>query len=199
MTPMQRALGADWHRLPAALRAHHSAWRSADCGHMDIDYPRAMQPGLFLLGALGALVSRRGRQVETRVDRHMDGERQHWRRTLRHADGRTSHFNSVWVPSAPGRFIEYVNPCLGLEMAPAWDGARLSCRGLRFVVRIGRWHLGVPQWLGPGVTHIVEEALDERHFAMDFRMTHPWFGQLFRYAGHFKAGCETVCEASFER
>ncbi|MGY0193873.1 DUF4166 domain-containing protein [Leptothrix sp. BB-4] len=188
MTPMRRALGADWDRLPPALQAHHGAEAAADCGHMDIDYPSAMQPGLRLLGALGALLSRRGRQVETRVDRFLDGERQHWHRTIRYADGEAITFDSVWVPSGPGRFIEYVNPWLGLEMAPTWDGQRLTCRGLRFVLRIGTWHVTVPQWLGPGVTTIVEQAVDDRHFAMDFRMTHPWFGQLFRYAGRFEAG-----------
>lgn len=26
-----------------------------------------------------------------------------------------------------------------------------------------------------------------RHFAMDFRLTHPLFGQVFRYAGEFEA------------
>lgn len=189
MSPMQRALGADWDRLPPALRAHHSATPSVDRGQMDIDYPRAMQPWLCLLGALGALVSRPGRQVETWVEKYMDGDRQHWRRTIRYADGRMIAFNSVWVSSTPGRFIEYVNPFLGLEMAPALVDRQLHYRGIRFVLRVGGCHLTLPQWLGPGTTTIVEDALDGHRFAMDFRMNHPWFGQLFRYAGHFEADC----------
>ena len=30
------------------------------------------------------------------------------------------------------------------------------------------------------------QALDDRHYAMDFRLVHPWFGQTFRYAGRFQ-------------
>jgi len=34
---------------------------------------------------------------------------------------------------------------------------------------------------------IVEQAVDERRFAMDFRLTHPLFGEVFRYSGEFGA------------
>jgi hypothetical protein len=30
-------------------------------------------------------------------------------------------------------------------------------------------------------------AIDETHFAMDFRLTHPLLGEVFRYAGRFEA------------
>jgi hypothetical protein len=45
----------------------------------------------------------------------------------------------------------------------------------------------MPQWL-LGYTTIKEEAIDEAHFKMDFRLTHPLWGQVFRYSGTFKAG-----------
>jgi hypothetical protein len=51
-------------------------------------------------------------------------------------------------------------------------------------------HVPIPQWLALGTTSIVEEAVDERRFIMDFRMTHPWFGQLFRYSGVFEVEVE---------
>ena len=30
-------------------------------------------------------------------------------------------------------------------------------------------------------------VIDGQHFEMDFRLAHPWFGQLFRYSGKFAA------------
>ena len=185
MSPMQRALGPDWSRLPPALQAHHSSGQATDRGHMDIEYPSGMQPVMFVLARLGALLSRKGRGVKTTVVKQMIADRQHWRRTMEFADGRVLRFDSVWVPSGPGCFIEYVNPCLGLELRPVLVGRQLHFHGVRFVVQLGRWRLSLPQWLGPGSTRIVEEAVDERRFEMDFRLTHPWFGQLFRYAGQF--------------
>ena len=49
--------------------------------------------------------------------------------------------------------------------------------GKRKVSNSGEWVLGH--------TSIVESALSEYDFAMDFRLTHPIFGQVFRYAGIF--------------
>lgn len=184
---MQQALGADWERLPAALQAHYREGASMDVGHMDIAFPRWLQPVLSVMGWMGALVHRRGCQVATTVVRQTVGERQYWRRTLEYADGRVLRFDSFWVAGRKGRLIEFVNPVFGLEMAPSVVGQQLHYRGIRMVAKLGPWMLPIPEWLLLGHTTIVEEAVGERHFAMDFRMTHPWWGELFRYAGRFEA------------
>lgn len=183
-SPMQLALGDEWARLPPALQAHYRFGSTTDNGHLDIEYPRFMQPYLTLLGALGALVDRRGRQVPTSVEKEVVGDRQHWRRIISYADGKPARFNSAWIHAGGNELIEFVNPLLGLQMAAWVDEGRLYYRGLRFVLRLGRLRLPIPEWL-LGHTTIVEEALDERHFAMDFRLTHPLLGEVFRYSGTF--------------
>jgi len=72
-------------------------------------------------------------------------------------------------------------------MRPNVVGEQLHYHGVNFVVRVHRWTLRLPEWLALGHTTIVERAVDERRYAMDFRMTHPWFGQTFMYAGTFEA------------
>jgi len=183
---LQHTLGDAWDQLPPALQAHHGPGMSVDIGHMDVEFPPLMRPVLTALAGLGALVSRRGKGVQTRVDKAFDGHRrQTWHRTLRYADGQTLHFNSVWERLPNGHLVEYVNPWLGLEMAPRVLGGQLHVDGVCFVVRLGRGMLRIPEWLLLGHTTIVERALDDRHFAMDFRLTHPLLGQVFRYAGTF--------------
>ena len=186
MSLMQQALGADWDRLPAGLKAHHQAAATIERGELDIDYPRFMQPVLSVLGILGALVNRRGRRVPTVVDKHVESGRQHWRRTIRYPGGRTQRFDSVWVLAGPGQLIEFVNPMLALQMAVSVEGDRLLYRGVRYLVKLGAWMLPVPEWLVLGHTRIVEQAIGENRFAMDFRLTHPLFGPVFRYAGEFE-------------
>ncbi|MBV8618214.1 MAG: DUF4166 domain-containing protein [Curvibacter sp.] len=192
-SPMQQALGADWDRLAPVLQAHHRGGTAVETGWLDVEFPTGLLPLVRAMGWLGALVHRRGRQIDTRVEKQVRDGRQHWRRTLRYVDGQSIRFDSSWVPTADGHLIEYVNPFLGLELAPCVVAARLELRGLRFVLRLGPWLCPIPQWLAFGVTSIVEEALDEGRFAMDFRMTHPWFGLLFRYAGVFEV--EAPCPA----
>lgn len=184
---MQQALGADWDKLPPALQAHYRFGTTTDAGHMDIDYPRFMQSFLTVLRVLGALVNRRGQQVPTVVEKSVVGDRQYWRRTITYPDGQVVFFNSFWVSAASGQVIEFVNPVLGLQMAPYVVGNQLHYRGVRFVAKLGPLQLPIPEWMALGHTTIVEEAVDERHFIMDFRLTHPLLGQLFRYSGKFEA------------
>lgn len=184
---MQQALGADWDELPPALQAHYQFGTTIDTGHMNIEYPRFMQAFLSVLRLFGALVNRKGHDVATVVNKRVIGERQYWRRTLTYPDGKKIHFNSFWVSAGDGHLIEFVNPVLGLQMAPYVTGSRLHYRGVRFVAKLGPLMLSIPEWLVLGHTTIVEEAIDDDHFAMDFRLTHPLFGEVFRYAGRFAA------------
>lgn len=184
---MQSALGADWDKLPPALQAHYRFGTRTDTGHLDIEYPRFMQPCLNVLRVFGALVNRNGRRVSTLVAKSIVGDRQYWRRTLTYPDGKVACFNSFWVAVGGNQLIEFVNPVLGLQMAPRVEEGRLHYRGVQFVVKLGPLLLPIPEWLVLGRTTIVEEAVDDKHFVMDFRLTHPLLGQVFRYSGKFRA------------
>ena len=184
---MQRALGDDWDKLPPALQAHYSYGTTIDTGHMDIEYPCFMQPYLGLLRLFGALVNRRGRHLPTRVEQNDVNERQYWRRTIRYPDAKVIYFNSHWVHAGDNQLIEFVNPALGLQMSVHVEGVELHYRGVRFVMKLGTVLLPIPEWLVLGHTSIVERAVDDTQFAMDFRLTHPLLGQVFRYSGTFEA------------
>ncbi|RYE00681.1 MAG: DUF4166 domain-containing protein [Sphingobacteriales bacterium] len=183
---MHSALGAAFEQLPAALQAHYKAGPTRESGHLDIEYPRWMQPFLTLLRLVGALVNRAGRQVPTLVEKWDSAQGQQWRRTISFSNGKVVYFNSRWVKGEGNRLIEYVNPLLGLEMAVHVEGGNLYYEGVRFIVKLGALLIPIPEWLLLGHTTIVEEGVDANHFAMDFRLTHPVFGQIFRYAGTFE-------------
>lgn len=184
---MQEALGDAWAQLPPGLQAHYAEGTTIDHGHMDVEFPPFMRPFLWVLSKMGALVRYQGRQVPTTVVKTVVGQRQVWRRTLRFPNGPVEQFNSFWVLHGDHQLIEYVNPWLGLQMAVEVQDAVLLYHGVRFVVRIGGWLLPIPEWLALGHTTIEERGTGENTFAMDFRLTHPLFGQVFRYSGEFES------------
>jgi len=119
-----------------------------------------------------------------------DMERQHWRRWIVYPDGKTLRFDSFWAAAGSagkGQLIEFVNPLLGLWMAPWVKGNALRYRGVRYVLRLGWFDLPIPECCGLAHATIVERAIDARRFAMDFRVTRLLFGELFRYSGEFEA------------
>lgn len=183
---MQSVLGADWEKLPPALQAHYRFGNTTDSGSMDIEYPGFMQPYLRFLHLLGALITRRGKQVTTVVQKRMVGEVQYWERTMTYPDGEVAHFDTTWRAAGGNNVFEFVNPYLGLQMAVKVEDGKIHYEGVRFVVKLGELLITIPEWLVLGHTSIVEEAIDETHFAMDFRLTHPLLGQVFRYAGTFE-------------
>lgn len=183
---MQRALGTQWEQLPSALRAHYQERANFDVGALDIEYPALMQPYLNFLRLLGALVNRRGTAIPTTVEKHMEGCVQQWKRTITFPDGKTIFFKSHWVYAGSNELIEYVSPLLGLRMAVHMEDGNLHYEGRHYVMKLGKLLVPIPEWLILGHTTIVETALDEANFTMDFRLCHPLFGQVFRYAGRFE-------------
>lgn len=182
---MQQALGPQWAALPAPLKTHYGLQAHTTHGGLNIAYPGFMSPLLSALRHLGALVNRRGEAVPTAVAKHMDGDTQHWQRSIRFADGQEIIFASHWQAGRDNRLTEYVNRHLGLCMAVEVKDDTLIYEGRHFVLRLGALKLPLPEWLLLGHTHISERALDENRFIMDFRITHPIFGEVYRYGGEF--------------
>lgn len=184
---MRRAPGDPWKGLAPALKAHYREGASVERGLLTIEFPRAMRPFLWGLRLLGALVHHAGRDVPTQVAKDCMGDRECWHRTLSYPDGRVLRFDSVRVPAGEGRLIEFVNPLLGLELAPRIVGSQMHYRGVRFVLRLASFDMSIPPWLALGTASIVERAIDDRRFFIDFRLRHPLLGQWFRYSGVFEA------------
>lgn len=183
---MQQALGDDWHKLPPALQAHYRTGKMTETGSLDIYFPPLMQPYLSFLRLFGTLLNRRGKNVTTLVEKYDQGRRQYWKRTVTYPDGKVMFFKSYLESAGGNRLTEFVNPVLGLKTSVKVVNEQLHYEGVSLIVNLGILTLPIPEWLVLGHTLIVEEAIDENHFQMDFRLTHPWFGELFRYAGKFE-------------
>lgn len=183
---MQIALGDQWQQLPPALQAHYQPNANSDIGEMDIEYPVYMQPYLSLLRLFGALINRRGKNIPTTVEKHMKGDIQYWKRTISFTQDKIIIFSSFWVHDGSNELIEYVNPFLGLRMSVHIENNELHYEGRNFVVKLGKLLIPIPEWLVLGHTTIIETALNDNEFKMDFKLSHPLFGTIFRYSGKFK-------------
>jgi hypothetical protein len=182
---MQMALKDQWQELPQSLKAHYQGDDNADVGKLSIEYPKAMQLPLNLLKILGALINRAGNEIPATVEKSMRRNKQYWRREINFLDGRKVIFKSVWQYHDGNELIEFVNRFIGLRMAVKVEDETLYYEGKGFELRLGKLRLSIPEWMLLGHTSIEEKAIDDNHFAMDFRLHHPLFGQIYRYSGTF--------------
>ncbi len=183
---MQIALGKQWQQLPPALQAHYQYKANSDVGALDIEYPVYMQPYLSFLHLFGVLINRRGKNIPTTVEKHMQGDIQYWKRSICFADKKIILFKSFWIHDINNELIEFVNPFFGLRMSVKVENNKLHYEGRNFVIKLGKLLIPIPESLVLGHTIIVETAVSDSTFKMDFKLRHPLFGIIFCYSGIFK-------------
>ncbi len=187
---MQQALGRQWNELPKALKAHYEndqSGRNVAEGKLTISYPPFMQLPLNLMRLMGALVNRKGSDLDTTVERVMKNDEQYWQRTICFPDGKKIYFKSRFTYD-PDRneFIEYTNALLGLRMKVHVDNKQLIYESNGYVLKLAGVKIPIPEYLALGYATIVETACDNHSFEMDFILKHPLFGDIFSYKGLFK-------------
>lgn len=183
---MQKALGDQWQQLPPVLQTHYQHNSNSDIGYLNIDYPIYMHPYLTFLHLFGALINRRGKNISTTVEKKMQGHIQFWKRTICFPKNKTILFNSFWIHNRKNELIEFINPFIGLRMTVQVKNGKLYYDGCHFVIKIKALLIPIPEWLVLGHTTIIESALSDSEFEMDFQINHPLFGNIFSYSGKFK-------------
>jgi len=187
---MQQALGEQWDQLPQVLKAHYSDDESGENiakGALTINYPKFMQIPLNVMRWVGALVNQKGDHLPTTVKRVLKDGEQYWHRSIHYPDGATIAFKSRFTYDANNKtFIEYTNRFFGLKMKVFVEGDTLRYESCGYVIKLGAIKIPLPEWLLLGHASIVECAISDSEFKLDFRLNHPVLGEIFSYTGDFK-------------
>jgi hypothetical protein len=185
---MQHCLGERWNDMPLSLQKHYDNdvhQKSTETSHLTINYPWFMQWPLSLLRLMGALINRRGKNIKTTVEKHMDNGTQHWHREVHFEDGKMIEFDSKVTLGKNQTLIEHTNRFLALKMKPEFKDNRLCYESCGYQLSLGQLKVPIPEWLALGHASIVETAVDDECFDMDFRLKHWLFGEIFSYKGRF--------------
>ncbi len=182
---MQSVLKDEWEVLPQVLKDHYQINSNYDEGYLTIEYPKFMQPVLNILSVMGVLINKKGENLDTTVSKQMMHKMQIWKRKINFENGQTVQFDSQWQYHNNNQLIEFVNPFLGLKMKAYIIKDRLHYEGICYLLKLGGIMIPIPEWLLLGHTTIEEQAIDKQSFKMDFKLTHPLFGELYRYKGVF--------------
>lgn len=189
----QDVVGADWERLGEVIRRHYFLRPFSDdyiCvkGTMHEVYHSAFARLLMPLARVfGALVPYRGRQVpiEVHYNARPDDGTIHWDRVF-HFPGRAPfHFRSHMEPVGGNRVIEFVRFGVGMRLRVTAEDGALVFRDEGYVWRLLGIDLPLPMGLLMGRAYVEERPVDEDSFSMRMSLTHPLFGELFRYDGSF--------------
>jgi len=189
----QIVLGDDWDKLGSIIQQHYFLRpKSTDyicvSGEMVEISHSVIAKLLIPFGVLfGAIVPFQGRHIPTDVHYNADlnSSNIYWDRVFKFERG-DFHFKSYMEPVRENEVIEFVRFGVGIRLAVTVEDGALVFRDIAYIWRVLGYDLPIPGRLLMGKAYVEERPIDERYFSMIMTLTHPWFGELFKYHGKFE-------------
>ena len=195
MSIMKQALGEKWHELDEIVKRHYEMAPGVPSditihGSMDRVFHSNMAKLFLLPGRLfGALVPYRGSDIPTEVKNWTQQDNvqaMFWHRTLQFPGKPLTEFKSRMEYAGGDEIIEYVRFGLGIRMRMSVEEGALVFTSVGYVWDAGISQLSIPTWAILGDAKIIEKAVSEKAFYIDFSMDHPLLGRTFGYSGTFQ-------------
>ena len=188
----QPIFGESWNDLPPVMRKHYANRPfSHDVvtveGMMSIRIAPAMRLLFPLLRLAGALVPYEGEDVPVTVHfrSEPDSDAFCFERVFYFPNRKPYVFRSRMRPQGGDEMVDFMRFGIGWRGGYAWEGGKVKMHHKGYAWRMLGvvMHLPFDWLLGRGEAE--EEAIDEDTFRMEMTMTHPWFGEVYRYGGEF--------------
>jgi hypothetical protein len=185
--------GQQWASLPLVFKKHYANRPfcgdvSTVEGRMDIDYSKLMSCLLPVFRLFHVLVPYKGKDVPVTVDYRskVDSAAFYLDRLFYFPGKKPYHFCSHMKAIKNDEMIEVMRYGLGWRMRYFYDGSKVILQHKGYVLELCGMSIPLPlEWL-LGKGHAEEEVIDESTFHVNMTMTHPLFGQMYRYTGTFK-------------
>lgn len=199
----QQVLGGDWDHLGEIIQRHYFLRPLSDdyiCvkGTMHEVHHNAFAKLLIPLARIfGALVPHRGAEVpiEVHYNTRPNNGTIHWDRVFHFAGRAPFHFRSYMEHTGSNRVIEFVRFGVGMRLKVTAEDGALVFRDEGYIWRLFDLDVPLPMGLLMGRAYIEERPVDGERFTMRMTLTHPLFGQLFRYNGSFALADDEVVSA----
>jgi hypothetical protein len=189
---IKKALGENWDKLSDIVKQHYDITPGKPSsmvieGIMDEVYHSPIAKLFLLPGRIfGALVPYKGINIPTEVKNWTTAENKaamFWYRTLVFPNKAPVIFKSRMEHIKDNEIIEYVRFGMGIRMAISENDEALIFKSIGYVWKIGGFKIPIPTWAILGDAEIIEKAMPDNRFYIDFNMIHPLFGKTFSYSG----------------
>lgn len=193
MPIFQRIFGEAWQAMPPVLHQHYANRPfTRDTviveGIMEVRASRWIQIFAPLLKWTSLLVPYQGQQVPTTVifRSEPDSRAFCFDREFHFPGKAPYHFRSRMVPVGDNEVIEYMSCGIGWRAAYRFADNKVTLTHRGYVWRVWGFNIPMPMHWFFGKGSAWEEATGESSFRMHMDICHPWFGEVYAYAGSFE-------------
>ncbi len=130
-----------------------------------------------------------GRDIPTDVYVYHDSRLQGmtWDRHYHYPNKPTNRVKSTKCLNADTGLIELAGFGFGMQLKLYEQEGALHFESTRFFYQFGKLKVTIPDWLTPGKTIAVQQAIDDSRFQFLLDVRHALLGQVFRQVGEFKS------------
>lgn len=189
---LQHVLGEQWMALPDVIQRHYTLDpdhkpMSQVRGTMYVRFPWFAVPMLKIARLMGALIDINSEALWATVTKQLgdDSSTLYWRRDIKIQADQTLIFASRMEYLSGNELIEFVGLGFGIRLKLSVEDGHLVYRSNGHLWQLGSLRIPIPDVLFLGHATIIETAIDDQRFKLDFKIVHPLFGQTYAYGGIF--------------
>ena len=184
--------GQHWHELPLALKKHYqnrpfSQERIRVTGHLNVRTAKPFRWLAPIAKLLGQIPLANAKDVPVTVD-FLSAPRERtlgFHRQFYFHPSRPYHFKSRMTPQKNGQVFERMAGGFCWRLRYEWDQDRIKMHHVGYGLHWFGHLIPLPiTWIF-GAGYAEEWAIDDNSFAMKTYITHPWWGEIYRYSGEF--------------
>lgn len=193
-TPIFRAIfGEHWDALPPVIKRHYanrpySTDKVIVEGVLDVtcsSYMKLLRPFYRLLGTIPAVTENQA-PVTVHFDSSPNSKAFHFNRIFHFRNRSAYAFRSCMVQVSGNEVIEIMHFGVCWRMQYSWADGKVTLRHKGYALKALGHFIPLPITCILGRGDAEEIAVDDDHFDMNVRITHPLFGEVYSYAGRFE-------------
>lgn len=193
-TPIfQSIFGQDWSNLPTVFKKHYANRpytndRFFVHGELDVMGKAPLTWIAFVMRAMGQIPVHNERSVPVTVSFESEADSRYFifNRVFMFRRARPYVFRSKMIQTRDNEVVELMRMGLGWKLAYRWDGNKVVLSHRGYVLKCFGHLIPLPLTLILGAGYAEEHAIDDNNFRMITYITHPWWGKIYEYKGHFE-------------
>jgi predicted DCC family thiol-disulfide oxidoreductase YuxK len=185
--------GESWDALPLILKKHYSIRPYTNDsikleGLMDIKHSKFIGLIQPLLKVFGALVPYEGSNIATTIYSKSDSNNDSFifERHFKISEKKTFIYRSTFLRLKDNEVIEMMKFGLGWVSYYSYKNKKIILTHKGYSWRIFGLIVPIPLTFIFGKVYAEEKEVDDNQFRMKMKITHPLFGEIFKYSGIFK-------------
>lgn len=184
--------GNAWHKMPMVMHLHYANRpHSNDChiaqGYLDVSCKKFLTFFKGLSHFFGYMPLYNLKNIPVTVSFQSESKSNRlWFKRCFFINSKSYTFETVMKPLKENEVIEILPFNFYWHMYYEWQDPSVVLRHKGYGIRLFGLNIPLPLEFFLGRIHAEERAQDEHTFSMFMAITHPWWGEIYRYQGSFK-------------